>query len=29
MGGDKKPSYEFFHSGHGKTVIAEALIMTT
>jgi hydroxymethylglutaryl-CoA reductase (NADPH) len=26
MGGDKKPSYEFFHSGHGKTVIAEALI---
>ena len=26
MGGDKKPSYEYFHSGHGKTVIAEALI---
>jgi hydroxymethylglutaryl-CoA reductase (NADPH) len=24
MGGDKKPSYEFFQSGHGKTVIAEA-----
>jgi hydroxymethylglutaryl-CoA reductase (NADPH) len=23
MGGDKKPSYEFFQSGHGKTVIAE------
>lgn len=26
MGGDKKPSYEFFHSGHGKTVIAEATL---
>jgi hydroxymethylglutaryl-CoA reductase (NADPH) len=26
MGGDKKPSYEYFHSGHGKTVIAEATI---
>jgi hydroxymethylglutaryl-CoA reductase (NADPH) len=26
MGGDKKPSYEYFHSGHGKTVIAEALL---
>ena len=26
MGGDKKPSHEYFHSGHGKTVIAEALI---
>ena len=26
MGGDKKPSYEYFHSGHGKTVIAEAFI---
>jgi hydroxymethylglutaryl-CoA reductase (NADPH) len=26
MGGDKKPSYEFFQSGHGKTVIAEALL---
>jgi hydroxymethylglutaryl-CoA reductase (NADPH) len=26
MGGDKKPSYEYFHSGHGKTVLAEALV---
>jgi hydroxymethylglutaryl-CoA reductase (NADPH) len=26
MGGDKKPSFEFFQSGHGKTVIAEALL---
>ena len=26
MGGDKKPSYEYFHSGHGKTVIAEAFV---
>jgi hydroxymethylglutaryl-CoA reductase (NADPH) len=26
MGGDKKPSYEYFHAGHGKTVIAEALL---
>ena len=26
MGGDKKPSFEYFQSGHGKTVIAEALI---
>ncbi|HZT15196.1 MAG TPA: hypothetical protein VFA19_04555 [Gaiellaceae bacterium] len=26
MGGDKKPSAEFFQSGHGKTVIAEALL---
>jgi len=26
MGGDKKPSYEYFHGGHGKTVIAEALL---
>jgi hydroxymethylglutaryl-CoA reductase (NADPH) len=26
MGGDKKPSYEYFHSGHGKTVIAEATL---
>jgi hydroxymethylglutaryl-CoA reductase (NADPH) len=26
MGGDKKPSYEYFHTGHGKTVIAEALL---
>jgi hydroxymethylglutaryl-CoA reductase (NADPH) len=24
MGGDKKPSFEFFQSGHGKTVNAEA-----
>ena len=26
MGGDKKPSYEFFQSGHGKTVLAEATL---
>ncbi|HET7572081.1 MAG TPA: hypothetical protein VFJ77_05355 [Gaiellaceae bacterium] len=26
MGGDKKPSFEFFQSGHGKTVIAETLL---
>src|SRR5207247_5930750 len=26
MGGDKKPSYEFFQSGHGKSVIAEATL---
>ena len=26
MGGDKKPSHEYFASGHGKTVIAEALL---
>jgi hydroxymethylglutaryl-CoA reductase (NADPH) len=26
MGGDKKPSAEFFQSGHGKTVLAEALL---
>jgi hydroxymethylglutaryl-CoA reductase (NADPH) len=26
MGGDKKPSHEYFASGHGKTVIAEALV---
>jgi hydroxymethylglutaryl-CoA reductase (NADPH) len=26
MGGDKKPSYEYFHSGHGKTVLAEAFV---
>jgi hydroxymethylglutaryl-CoA reductase (NADPH) len=26
MGGDKKPSAEFFQSGHGKTVLAEAFI---
>src|SRR5204863_2240081 len=26
MGGDKKPSYEFFQHGHGKTVIAECTL---
>jgi hydroxymethylglutaryl-CoA reductase (NADPH) len=26
MGGDKKPSHEYFASGHGKTVIAEAFV---
>src|SRR5207237_10068299 len=26
MGGDKKPSYDYFHSGHGKTVLAEAFL---
>jgi hydroxymethylglutaryl-CoA reductase (NADPH) len=26
MGGDKKPSYEFFQRGHGKTVIAECTL---
>jgi hydroxymethylglutaryl-CoA reductase (NADPH) len=26
MGGDKKPSYEYFKGGHGKTVIAEATL---
>ena len=26
MGGDKKPSFEFFQSGHGKTLIAEATL---
>jgi hydroxymethylglutaryl-CoA reductase (NADPH) len=26
MGGDKKPSFQYFHSGHGKTVIAEATL---
>jgi hydroxymethylglutaryl-CoA reductase (NADPH) len=26
MGGDKKPSYEYFQSGHGKTVIAETTL---
>ena len=26
MGGDKKPSYEYFHGGHGKTVVAESII---
>src|SRR6266511_3040983 len=26
MGGDKKPSHQFFHSGHGKTVLAECTL---
>jgi hydroxymethylglutaryl-CoA reductase (NADPH) len=26
MGGDKKPSYEYFQRGHGKTVVAEAFL---
>jgi hydroxymethylglutaryl-CoA reductase (NADPH) len=26
MGGDKKPSHEYFRSGHGKSVLAEALL---
>jgi hydroxymethylglutaryl-CoA reductase (NADPH) len=26
LGGDKKPSYEYYTGGHGKTVVAEALI---
>jgi hydroxymethylglutaryl-CoA reductase (NADPH) len=26
MGGDKKPSFQYFHEGHGKTVIAETLL---
>ena len=26
MGGDKKPSFEYFHSGHGKTVLAETTL---
>ena len=26
MGGDKKPSHQYFHSGHGKTVIAECTL---
>jgi hydroxymethylglutaryl-CoA reductase (NADPH) len=26
MGGDKKPSFEYFQSGHGKTVIAECTL---
>jgi hydroxymethylglutaryl-CoA reductase (NADPH) len=26
MGGDKKPSHQYFASGHGKTVIAEAAL---
>src|SRR5204863_9164131 len=26
MGGDKKPSFEYFQEGHGKTVIAEVTL---
>ena len=26
MGGDKKPSHQYFHRGHGKTVIAECTL---
>lgn len=26
LGGDKKPSYEYYGGGHGKTVVAEAVI---
>ena len=26
MGGDKKPSHEFFRSGHGKSVLADAFL---
>jgi hydroxymethylglutaryl-CoA reductase (NADPH) len=26
MGGDKKPSFQYFHRGHGKTVVAEAFL---
>jgi hydroxymethylglutaryl-CoA reductase (NADPH) len=26
MGGDKKPSFEYFQSGHGKSVLAEATL---
>ncbi len=26
MGGDKKPSYEYFQGGHGKTVLAEVTL---
>jgi hydroxymethylglutaryl-CoA reductase (NADPH) len=26
MGGDKKPSFEYFQSGHGKTVVAETTL---
>ena len=26
MGGDKKPSYQYFQEGHGKTVVAEATL---
>jgi hydroxymethylglutaryl-CoA reductase (NADPH) len=26
MGGDKKPSFQYFQRGHGKTVVAEAML---
>src|ERR1051326_5387522 len=26
MGGDKKPSFQYFHAGHGKTVLAETTL---
>jgi len=26
MGGDKKPSFQYFHSGHGKSVVAECTL---
>jgi hydroxymethylglutaryl-CoA reductase (NADPH) len=26
MGGDKKPSHQYFHSGHGKTILAETTL---
>jgi hydroxymethylglutaryl-CoA reductase (NADPH) len=26
MGGDKKPSFQYFHEGHGKSVLAETVI---
>jgi hydroxymethylglutaryl-CoA reductase (NADPH) len=26
MGGDKKPSFQYFHHGHGKTVLAECTL---
>jgi hydroxymethylglutaryl-CoA reductase (NADPH) len=29
MGGDKKPSFEYFQQGHGKTVIAETTLSKT
>jgi hydroxymethylglutaryl-CoA reductase (NADPH) len=29
MGGDKKPSFEYFQEGHGKTVIAEVTLTST
>jgi hydroxymethylglutaryl-CoA reductase (NADPH) len=29
MGGDKKPSFEYFQQGHGKTVIAETTLTET